>query len=30
MAEISGIGERKLNKYGADFLAVIDGHLGEA
>ncbi len=30
MADISGIGERKLEKYGPDFLAVIDGHLNEA
>jgi superfamily II DNA helicase RecQ len=27
MAEITGIGERKLDKYGPDFLAVIDKHL---
>lgn len=26
MADISGVGERKLNKYGPDFLAVIDRH----
>ena len=30
MGEISGIGERKLGKYGPDFLAVIDAHLAEA
>ncbi len=30
MAGISGVGERKLDKYGADFLAVIDAHLGPA
>ncbi len=30
MAGITGIGERKLEKYGRDFLAVIDRHLNEA
>ena len=30
MAEISGIGERKLGKYGPEFLAVIDAHLADA
>ena len=29
MAEITGIGERKLDKYGPDFLAVIDKHLAD-
>ncbi|GAB3270319.1 DNA helicase RecQ [Parahaliea aestuarii] len=27
MAHISGVGERKLDKYGSDFLNVIRGHL---
>ncbi|MBA6411903.1 DNA helicase RecQ [Parahaliea sp. F7430] len=29
MAQISGIGERKLDKYGAEFLNVIHAHLAE-
>ncbi len=30
LGQVSGVGERKLEKYGAEFLAVIEAHLGQA